>query len=230
MKDHSIRTLFFALTAFIIVCCSTRERLDSKTILSAKQNSEDSIGANNSQPIVENVQTRKPLKEFEILAHSLDSFGYVSDTVRIIKVNIYPELKSAEVVLFSGRPFYKIPKENTKLFWWNRLYAGNQDTLNLEAFRNGEEVWTYFYRKKNVSNVNEDGLIEQWTFKDDQAASAAIETLRSFYPLPYFNTQPYYTIHQRHLFIFHTRAMAFSYGQKKVFEAFEKICSETKAH
>jgi hypothetical protein len=92
-------------------------------------------------------------------------------------------------------------------------------------FAEAENVWGYFYQKEEQKDVKTDGVIEQWMFKDSVTAQVAIDKLNAIYPLPYFNTQPYYMTDGQFLFIFHTRADAFSYRQKDFFNKFREISS-----
>src|SRR5690606_41462220 len=95
-----------------------------------------------------------------------------------------------------------------------------------KALSKVKSIWAYFYRKEPQEKWNSDGLIEQWEFDNKQLALTAYEELDKIALFVYFNTQPYYFTHENFLYIFHTRAMAFSFEQKPVFEMFKSTMKE----
>jgi len=166
-----------------------------------------------------------PTRNFLVIVELLDSLGYKSDTTRVAKLKNYKELLASEVHFFATFPFYKVDKEKSKVLWWNTIARDKQDSIDTEIFREAESVWGYYYQKEDSKNTKTDGMIEQWTFRDSVTAQTAIDKLKGIYPLPYFNIQPYYTTDGQFLFIFHTRADAFSYRQKEFFNKFREISS-----
>jgi hypothetical protein len=169
--------------------------------------------------------TNGPTRNFGVIVRLLDSLGYKSDTARVAKLKNYMELLDSEVQLFETFPFYKVDKEKSKVLWWNTIARDKSDSIDTEIFREAENVWSYYYQKEEVKNWKTDGVIEQWTFRDSVTAQKALAKLNAIYPLPYFNTQPYYMTDGLFLFIFHTRADAFSYRQKEFFKKFREISS-----
>lgn len=169
--------------------------------------------------------TNGPTRNFGVIVRLLDSLGYKSDTARVAKLKNYKELLDSEVQLFETFPFYKVDKEKSKVLWWNTIARDKSDSIDAEIFREAENVWSYYYQKEEVKNWKTDGVIEQWTFSDSVTAQKALDKLKAIYPLPFFNTQPYYMTDGSLLFIFHTRADAFSYRQKDFFEKFREISS-----
>jgi len=169
----------------------------------------------------------RPTKSFLILVNVLDSLGYLSDTSRVKRVKNYKELLTSDIVLFDEFPFYKVDKQNTKVLWWNSISREKSEYLDVGVFAQASEVWAYFYGKREDDGMTVDGVIEQWNFPDRPSGQLAMEKLTSYYPLPYFNTQPYYFVEGSHLFIFHTRASAFSYRQEDFFEMFKEISSRS---
>lgn len=167
----------------------------------------------------------RPTRNFVVIVRFLDSLGYKSDTTRVAKLKNYKELLDSEVHFFGTFPFYKVDKEKSKVLWWNTIARDKQDSIDTEIFRKAENVWGYYYQKEESKNIKLDGAIEQWMFRDSVTAQSAIDKLKTIYPLPYFNTQPYYTTEGQYLFIFHTRADAFSYQQKEFFNKFCEISS-----
>lgn len=166
-----------------------------------------------------------PTKNFRWLAYQLDSLGFKSDTVRVANVRMYKELLNVDVQQFEAFPFYKMNKRNTAILWRNTRAFNQTDSLDTEIFLKAESVWGYFYQKEETKNVRTDGVIEQWKFIDAATAQTAMDELNKFYPLPYFNTQPYYLTDGPFLFVFHTRADAFSYRQKEFFKKFRELSS-----
>jgi hypothetical protein len=116
-------------------------------------------------------------------------------------------------------------KEKSRVLMINRNATEEADSIDTEIFWEASSVWGYFYQKEETKNMRTDGVIEQWEFSDAAMAQVALGKLEAIYPLPYFNTQPHYITNERFLFIFHTRADAFSYRQKEFFEKFQKISS-----
>jgi hypothetical protein len=167
----------------------------------------------------------RPTRNFGVIVRVVDSLGYKSDTARVAKLKNYKELLDSEVQRFGTFPFYRMDKQKSKVLWWNTIARDKEDSIDTEIFREAESVWGYYYQKEEQKDVKTDGVIEQWMFKDSVTAQAAIEKLKAIYPLPYFNTQPYYVTDGQFLFIFHTRADAFSYRQKEFFTKFREISS-----
>ena len=165
----------------------------------------------------------RPTRNFGVIVRILDSLGYKGDTARVTKLKNYKELLGGKVECFGAFPFYKVEKEKCKVLWSNTIARHKADSIDTEIFREAENVWCYYYQKELSKTLKTDGVIEQWMFKDSVTAKTAMGKLKIIYPLPYFNTQPYYTTDGKFLFIFHTRADAFSYTQKEFFHKFCEI-------
>ncbi len=199
------------------------------TISCNDKNGKPTVQENENQLVQAQEPTYKssdrPTRNFETVIRMLDSLGYKSDTVRVARLKIYKELHGCEVQLFGTFPFYKMDKEKSKVLRWNTIAHSKEDSINTEIFKEAESVWSYFYQKEERKNIMTDGVIEQWTFSDTVKAQIALDKLKEIYPLPYFNTQPYYVRDGQFLFIFHTRADAFSYRQREFFNRFLEISS-----
>ncbi len=167
----------------------------------------------------------QPTVEFATLVKQLDSLGYKSDTNRVKRLKSYPELLDSKIHVFGKFPFYKIEKEKSEVLWWNAKVRNEDYSIDTEIFRTADNPWLYFYQKRQNSSWVIDGVIEQWIFKDEATAQVALKKLKSKYPFPYANTDPFYLVKGSFLYIFHTRAMAFSYEQKDIFEWFQRIAS-----
>lgn len=93
--------------------------------------------------------------------------------------------------------------------------------LNFNNFRKVKNIWGYFYRNKFKTNLISDGVIEQWEFGNAEDAEEVLQEIStSRGDIIYFNTMPFFCRIDNKLIIFQTRAMAFSYDQKAVFQKF----------
>lgn len=165
----------------------------------------------------------RPTEAFFSLIEKLESQGYSSDSLRAKKV--YSELKQKNTTIIDDKTFYKLNPNESRIITANLIdkYLESEESLNL--FKNAEDVWVYFYssQTKSKDNYIEDGIIEQWEFNSKETATTAINKLNSVYPMPFFNTQPYYVQSGNILYVFHTRADMFSYKQKEFFNLFKEL-------
>lgn len=142
---------------------------------------------------------------------------WIDDHQRLLEVNIYPEIDRESRIEFDGLSFY--PSTYSSSLIANSKYP--KDSYPKEHLSEVQSIWQYFYRKDPKEKWNPDGLIEQWSFKDVATANKAYAELEQIAVSAYFNTFPYYCISGNLIFIFHTRAMAFCYAQKTLFESFK---------
>ena len=174
----------------------------------------------------------EPIKEFQKLVKEIEKDNWFSDTIRLKKKNLYSSLINGELKFFHNKPFYKIDFNDTELqnsyisLKKHRTYYGKySDSLNIELVKKVKTIWGYFYRGKKIKNTIEDGVIEQWEFENEEIAKKAFIEIRSFSDMSYFNTRPYLFRERNLVFILHTRAMYFSYGQEKVYNKFKDLFS-----
>lgn len=80
-------------------------------------------------------------------------------------------------------------------------------------------VWGFFYFRQDGAQFP-DGVIEEWAFSSGEEAEGALNVIRNSGDQIFFNTQPYFCVIKNKLYVFHTRAMAFSYDQEPLFEEF----------
>jgi hypothetical protein len=92
----------------------------------------------------------------------------------------------------------------------------------IEVFKQVKTIWGYFYYKQSADNMFPDGVIEEWTFSTQEAAKTAAEIFQKIGDDVFFNTEPYPCVVGNKLYLFHTRAMAFSFDQKPLFLEFVK--------
>lgn len=165
-----------------------------------------------------------PIYEFQTFTKDIEEDKWFSDTVRLKRVNIYSSLKKANIKLFNNRPFYRISfndseiKKSLRLHIYNGKYA---DSLDVNLVMRVKTIWGYFYRGEKKQNTIEDGLIEQWEYESEYLAKEALKEIEEFGRIAYFNTNPYFIRVENYVFIFHTRAMSFSYGQKEIYKKFK---------
>lgn len=188
------------------------------TQLEDKKNTEkkDSI----DQQIIENV----PCLELQEFVIEIESLNWVSDPTRLNKIGIYGELNRQKVKKFKNKPFYQIDFENSRLnkaYNWE-IYNRHFDSLDFELFKGVKNIWGYFYRDKEATDWISDGVIEQWEFESEKQADKALRQILKSGFIVYFNTNPYFCRIRNKLIIFQSRAMAFSYDQKPIFEKFVK--------
>ncbi|WP_064967582.1 hypothetical protein [Tenacibaculum ovolyticum] len=222
------------LIAFFIACGCKKEQ---------KENIKDSIPeesirnvANESSVItkekVEEIVIYKsiPIPELIEFVKKIEKSDLIPDTLRLRKKRLYEYL--GEKKIFSNYPFYKILYESTDLKRANELWPellNKQSTkLNIKLFKRAKSIWGYFYKDKNGGDTISDGVIEQWEFENEEEVKEALEQIELAGHFVYFNTRPFHCRVKNYLITFRTRAMGFSYDQKKIFEEFiSKIDDET---
>jgi hypothetical protein len=123
---------------------------------------------------------------------------------------------------FNDRPFYPIDFKNSrlKLAFGTKLSGCYLNSIDLALFENVKDIWGYFYREKDATNVISDGVIEQWEFENEDQAEKALVQINQVGHAVYFNINPLFCRIKNKLIVFQTRAMAFSYDQKPVFKKF----------
>lgn len=209
MKQLSI---FLTIALLLWSCVKTKsEALDHET------EKEAPIELGSNAPCIE-------LQEFVV---DIENIKWVSDTNRLKKAGLYRELNRQKVKHFNDKPFYPISFENSQL---SRTYSSEMedvyfDSLDFELFKGVQNIWGFFYRDKEATDWITDGVIEQWEFENEDKANQALQQIRRPGSIIYFNTNPYFCRIRNMLIIFQTRAMAFSYDQKPIFEKFvrEKV-------
>lgn len=212
--------LFF----FLIIIVSCNKQAKNTIIKNPKVKKE--VKTIDSIKVFEKRNSNQPIKEFQQFVENLEKDNWFSDTLRLKKVDIYSSLKNENVSLFNKRPFYKIDFKNTEVkhMFDARIYDGKYaDSLNIKVVEKVKTIWGYFYRGKKIENTIEDGVIEQWEYESNELAEKAFIEMDDFSYIAYFNTSPYMYRLDNCIFIFHTRSMGFSYGQKKIFKKFKDL-------
>jgi hypothetical protein len=167
----------------------------------------------------------EPCNEIKEYVLKIEKDGWISDTARLSQVQIYKELNRKDIFFFNDKPFYKLSfKESRLKTKWDynaNFYRKYMDYIDYDLFKNVKSIWGYFYRAKNAKSIITDGVIEQWEFENDTDAQNALMQMQKAGSVIYFNTNPYFIRIRNKLIIFHTRAMAFSYNQKPLFQDFK---------
>lgn len=139
-----------------------------------------------------------------------------TDSSRLVKKNLYNELIYTSMQLFDKQPFYPVSFENSGII---RFLKNESESEKLALFEKTTGVWGFFYFRQD-GELFPDGVIEEWAFRSEEEAKDAMNAINRSGDLIFFNTQPYFSVIRNKLYVFHTRAMAFSHDQEPLFEAF----------
>ena len=213
--------IIYILIPFIVFSCidkaSDKEIEDKESI-----HSKDSTKINFS--VKENIAFNYPTEELQKFVKDIEKLNWVSDTTRINRKQIYPELKADKISYFNSRPFYHIEFENSGINKFLNLRTAFSETpfdsANYKLFKSVTKIWGYYYRDPVDSDWISDGVVEEWQFEDESLAQKALEKVKENGSIFYFNTKPYFCRLRNNLIIFHTRASVFSYDQKHLFKKF----------
>lgn len=146
------------------------------------------------------------------------SKNWNTDKDRLVKKQLYGELIYTSMERFNKQPFYPVSVENSQIIRFLKNES-ESESGKLALFEKTTGVWGFFYFRQN-GELFPDGLIEEWAFSSNEEAEDAMNAIKGSGDLIFFNTQPYFCRIKNKLYVFHTRAMAFSYDQKPLFEAF----------
>lgn len=231
-----MKPLSLIISILIFLWCYSEDKTKDKTISTQiaeqnaiKVNSDSSelvieVESEKRDSVSEDLLANAPCVELQDFVADIESLKWISDTVRLKKVEIYGELNRQKIEYFNNRPFYSIDFENSRLnkAYNEEFYGKHFDSLDFELFKGVKNIWGYFYRDKEATNWISDGVIEQWEFESEEKADNALREILKFGFIVYFNTNPYFCRIRNKLIIFQSRAMAFSYDQESVFEKFVK--------
>jgi hypothetical protein len=162
----------------------------------------------------DNSRNQHPSMVFRKFVQEIEKDGWGSDTTRVKQLDSY-NLNNAELRMQKNLPFYAMSYEKTGV---EQIIDGHE----AEALSKVQQIWAYYYRDKTHQYIISDGVIEEWQFEDASSAEAAFKAFNRQKNNLYFNTEPYFYQIKSSVYVFHTRAMAFSVDQKGVFEKFVK--------
>lgn len=165
------------------------------------------------------IYSSPPSKEFVGFCSEVVAKTWSSDTSRLVSKNLYSELQYKSINWVDGQPFYPVLLKDTRV---KHFFTSRGQTEGYEVFDQVKAIWGYFYYKQNPDGMFPDGVIEEWQFDTEQEANKALEQFHEIDTEIFFNTQPYACTIENRFYIFHTRAMAFSYNQKPIFLEFVK--------
>ena len=222
--------IIFSLFALIVGGCRQNKPTTA-------ENTETDLSV---QIITDTLQTiyEMPIQQrFLSLIQHIDSAGFSFDTIRY-------KPRNCSIFTVSDYFFYEVPKETTCPFY---AFALNEefkketeqckDTVSLrpvypdlhfdiKPLEKAQRVVEYFFKQKKPEIIDgqkwyTDGVIEEWTFAThEEAQKATAELMNSELCLMYFNTCAFICCAENNMYIFHSRAAAFMYTQKKFFKWF----------
>lgn len=143
--------------------------------------------------------------------------NWSTDSSRLVGKQLYSELIYDSIQRIGKQPFYHVSLENSQII----RFLKNESPGKSALFENTTGVWGFFYFKQQ-GDLFPDGVIEQWEFGSEEEAQEAMQAVTGSGNGIFFNTQPYFCVVKNNLYVFHTRAMAFSFDQKPLFEEFVK--------
>ncbi|CAL2095942.1 conserved protein of unknown function [Tenacibaculum sp. 190524A02b] len=213
MKKIKKRVIILFLIPFFLGACKSRKQKQIDTWRSRLEEFR-------RKDEVANVNI--PCSQIQEFVINIEKYNWVSDEERLKKVAIYAELDRHNVEYLKNRPFYPIKLEKSSIYRAYKSEINSEYPINfdIEIFKRVESIWGYYYREKNKSDLISDGVIEQWEFANKGAAKKALEQIKEVGSLVYFNTTPFFCQIENKLFIFQTRAMAFSYDQEIIYKKF----------
>lgn len=168
----------------------------------------------------------QPLPIFIDFVSKIQKDKWRFDVQRRKKVSSYDFLDDNDIIYFNEIPFYKLDFEDSAISehkYYMEYYPEYFDGFDVELNAQVNSIWCYFYRGDKINYTISDGIIEQWKFDDANSATKFYMQINQVADIIYFNTMPFLYRKDNYVFIFHTRAMAFSYDQKRVFESFKKM-------
>jgi hypothetical protein len=157
-----------------------------------------------------------PSNELVWFCSEFISKNWNTDHHRLVKKQLYGELVYTSMQRFDDQPFYPVLLESSQIIRFLKNESGSE---KLSLFEKTTGVWGFFYFRQN-GELFPDGVIEEWAFSSNEKAEDAMNAMKGLGDQIFFNTQPYFCRIKNKLYVFHTRAMAFSYDQKLLFEAF----------
>lgn len=158
----------------------------------------------------------QPSEKLQVFAKEMRKKGMVSDPDRLEKKSLYSELDLKNNTVIDGNYFYVIDPNRSKL-------SSLKNSLVNEQLKNVTAVVGFFYRDISETEIITDGVVEEWQFPTAQEAQQALTVVQPRLTECYFNTNPYAFVEDNKLYVFHTRAMAFSFPQKNDVELFKSL-------
>ena len=156
----------------------------------------------------------------------LDSSGYLFDTVRMQKFQHYPELIRSTKFTENGYPFYYLSSDDHPIMYVLRGMLPYRNELpspalvpDTSVYKKVRSIVGYCCYQKATKT---DFVIEQWNFTTPAEAETANQEFTNIKSQAYFNTMSFSTVRGSTFYIFHSRAMSFSYELRALYAVFEK--------
>ena len=163
---------------------------------------------------------------FLSLIQYIDSLGYLFDTSRYTPNDPYEAIEVDKYIVFEIEKERTIPFSSKGTNKENEIYDLLKD-FDLRPLKKAQKVMLYFFKKIEPDIINgtkwyPDGIIEEWTFKNEaDAKKAAKELIDSSLGVIYFNTGAFVCQKENNMYIFYSRASGFMYEpHKKFFNGF----------
>ncbi len=169
------------------------------------------------------------------LVKFIDSLGYSFDTTRAYEFrnSEIRKSKSVKLLLIDNSVFYDIPYHATIPYYFSKELTNDTNHYQDEfyqkflkscvAFEKTQKIVGYFFTQKiTTSNFRIDGMIEEWSFPDNNSAKHASEVLSDSdtQSILFFNCGAYVCYKDNYMYLFHTRAAGFMYSIKPIFKNF----------
>lgn len=160
------------------------------------------------------------------LIKSIDSAGFIFDTIRYKKVNEPKHPDNLVINQIENYLIYTIPlKETVPYQHIEKCESGSMHSkewcekwfLSKEKFVQVKNISQYYFREKKPTNsTTVDGIVEEWTFQNIETAKEVAENLGTTESMVYVNRGAYICYIENYVYIFHSRSAGF-YTPLKIF-------------
>lgn len=218
-------TLLYLAFTVAIAACNTEAMTSNNDTEQTEPATEDNTTNDSTKSVAKApIYTRStnPIVSDELLsmAKHLDSAGYMYNPDRLKNL---PNAVGA--VKNEGYTFLNFPFNETPLYkrgYPNGWEEGRVDTLLVGSTTS---IINYFYVVKQPDTINNekwytDGWITELSYPTDSIAKLAAMEIQDKSEWIFFNTMSFCCRIENRVYVFHTRAMAFSFTMQPFFEWF----------
>lgn len=197
---------------------------DTEQIKPATENYTTSDSTEPKAPAITYTRSINPMVSSELLelAKNLDSAGYLFNPDRLKNLPNAVGTVEKECYTFLNFPF-------DETFIYKKGYPNGWDEAKVDSSLVGSatSIISYFYVVKQPDTINNekwyvDGWISEWNYPTDSIAKLAANEIQSMSEWIFFNTMSFICRIDDRVYVFHTRAMAFSFIMRPFFEWFAK--------
>lgn len=184
--------------------------------------------------------TLKPSDQFIKLVKFMDSCNYIWDTSRI---KVISPIVPKKYVIIDNKLFYKMAADESEIVNYYNNHkdykpinpdineSNSNDTddpkkkglVDVRIFSNPNAIWGYYYRNRSEKILITDGFVEQWEFRTSNEAINTYNEINKTKSYIFFNTESYCYLNEKNVYVFHCRAMAFSFQLKKFYEYLKNL-------